>query len=150
MNETAKTLAAAVKELQTIRMRLQEAFENQWQFPLDGLLVGDIGEAYAVAHFDLHPLGETRKVHDFKTSDGKKVQVKITQKKRLGLGLSAPTFDYLLAFFLTEDGNIELLYNGKGSRVYSQEGKTARKSIAVTMLRKLNKKVPDDEKISSR
>jgi len=116
MTETEIKLRDAVKALQCARRKLHKAFP-EWNFTLDGNLVGDIGEAYAKAHFDLKKTERGKKIHDFETPDRRQVQVKITQKKTLGFGRSAPAFAYLIALHLSEDGDITVLYNGKGSRV---------------------------------
>ncbi len=149
MKSTKDKLKSAVKELQRARKQLHADFPD-WNFTLDGNLVGDIGEAYAKAHFDLEDLDGERKVHDFKTPDKRLVQVKITQKKIMGLGLYDPEFEYLIALFLTEDGDIQVLYNGLGSRVYDRPGQKPRKSISVKRLRELNKQVATSEAILRR
>lgn len=149
MTQTEQTLRDAVVELQRARKNLHRKF-SRWDFTLDGNLVGDIGEAYAAAHFDLIPVPGNSKTHDFRTPDGRYVQVKMTQKKRMGLGLSEPEFDYFIALFLSEEGEIEVLYNGLGARVYEQDGKPPRSSVAVTILRKLDKQVEDLERIPRR
>ena len=99
MTAAAQKLASAIRELQSIRRTLSAEFKD-WNFTLDGKLVGDIGEAYAISHYQLEHLDGDGSVHDFKSHDGRLVQVKITQKDCLGLGLSEPSFKYLLAFTL--------------------------------------------------
>lgn len=144
MTETETKLREAVKTLQGARKALRQSFP-EWDFTLDGNLVGDIGEAYAKAHFDLEKIDRGEKAHDFKTSDNRHVQVKITQKKTMGLGLSDPSFDFFIALHLGEDGDIKVLYNGKGSRVYVRPGQSPRKSISIGTLQEMNKLVDKSE-----
>ncbi len=144
MTETESKLRDAVKALQTARKRLHADFP-EWNFTLDGNLVGDIGEAYAKAHFSLEKIDGNSKAHDFKAPDGRCVQVKMTQKKTLGLGLSDPSFDYFIALYLGEDGDIHVIYNGKGSRVYERPGQSPRKSIPVRKLKELDEQVDRSE-----
>jgi hypothetical protein len=149
MTETETKLRDAVKTLQGARRILHENFP-EWNFTLDGNLVGDIGEAYAKAHFDIEKIGSGEKTHDFKMPDKRQVQVKITQKRTMGLGLYDPSFDYFIALHLSEDGDITVLYNGKGSRVYDRPGQSPRKSISIDRLKDINKKVNDSERIPRR
>ncbi len=149
MTDTKEEIRQAVKALQTARTRLSERFKD-WKFTLDGNLVGDIGEAYAFAHFDLTKIGTGTKDHDFVASDGKLVQVKMTQRNTLGLGLKEPTFDYLIALFLKPDGEVEILYNGPGAPVYTRPGKPPRKSIPIEELKNRDKDVDDADRVPKR
>lgn len=149
MSDTKKEIREAVKALQEIRTRLNQQFEH-WEFTLDGNLVGDIGEAYVFAHFDVTKIGTGTKDHDFEASDGKLVQVKMTQRTTLGLGLKEPAFEYLVALYLDSDGEIEVLYNGPGATVYTRPGKPHRKSIPIKELRKLNMDVNDANRVPKR
>jgi len=144
MTETESKLRNAVRALQLARKQLHADFP-EWNFTLDGNLIGDIGEAYTKAHFNLDKIDGNTKTHDFKTPDGRLVQIKMTQKKTLGLGLSDPSFDYLVALFLNEDGEVEVIYNGKGARVYDRPGQSPRKSISVRKLKELNEHVDTSE-----
>ncbi len=55
MTETESKLRDAVRDLETARKRLHADFPER-NFTLDGNLVGDIGEAYAKAHFSLEKI----------------------------------------------------------------------------------------------
>ncbi len=48
------------------------------KFPLDGHLVGSIGEAAAEALFDLQMVATSSTGHDSVTGDGQKVEIKAT------------------------------------------------------------------------
>ncbi|MDA3950318.1 MAG: hypothetical protein PF508_14005 [Spirochaeta sp.] len=149
MMDTEYEIRNAVKDLQMARSRLSERFTH-WKFTLDGNLVGDIGEAYAFAHFDMTKIGTGTKNHDFVASDDKHVQVKMTQRKTLGLGLKEPAFDYLIALFLGSDGEIEVLYNGPGAPIYTRPGKPPRRSIPTEELRERNRDVDDADRVPLR
>lgn len=149
MTPTEKQIREAVKSLQEIRTRLNQHFSD-WKFTLDGNLVGDIGEAYAFAHYDVKKICTGTKDHDFIASDGKPVQVKMTQRKALGLGLKEPAFEYLVALYLDSNGEIEVLYNGPGAPVYTRPGKPHRKSIPTDELRERNKDVNKADRVPRR
>lgn len=149
MIDTKKEIREAVIALQAARTRLSEQFKD-WKFTLDGNLVGDIGEAYAFAHFDVTKISTGTRDHDFVASDGKLVQVKMTQRKTLGLGLNEPAFEYLVAMLLDSDGEIEVLYNGPGAPVYTRSGKPNRKSIPIEELKNRDKDVDDADRVPMR
>jgi len=145
-NEYIEELPKLIQKLYGIVADLHSKFPN-WGFTLDGLLLGDIGEALACYQFDLEPLPGNEKTHDAKTSDGKLVQIKTTQKKTLGLGLQKREFQHLIAFFIDANGNPEIIYNGSGKRIWDELGDIKSNTIGVKRLRKLNDTVPDAERL---
>lgn len=149
MTETEREIKDAVKALQKARKRLSDRFKD-WSFTLDGNLVGNIGEAYAFARYELSKEGNNTKDHDFVASDGKRVQVKMTQGKTLGLGLKEPAFEYLIALKLGAEGEIEVIYNGPGAPIYTRPGKPHRKSVAIEKLRERNQSIEDKNRVPER
>ena len=106
-------------------------------FTLDGVLLGNLGEVYAAEHYGLHLLRESYKTHDAITADGKKVQIKITQKNKVGI-YGEP--DYLLVFQVQQDGTII------GKDPWESAGKmqkNGQRSISVARLRELEARPHD-------
>ena len=132
-----------IQSLYKIVQELRALFPT-WNFTPDGKFVGDIGEVLACYHFDLEPLPNNQKMHDAKTKDGKHVQIKITQRKSLGLGNTRRDFEHLIAYHLQETGEPKVIYNGSGKRVLESVTGNA---ISINTLRRLNKNVPESERI---
>ena len=112
-------------------------------FTLDGVLLGNLGEVYAAEHYGLHLLRESYKTHDAITADGKKVQIKITQKNKVGI-YGEP--DYLLVFQVQQDGTIIEIYNGPGKDPWESAGKmqkNGQRSISIARLRGLEARPHD-------
>lgn len=118
-----------------------------WQFTLDGKLVGDLGEALACYYFGLTPLAAGEKTHDAVAPDGRLVQIKTTQGKVFGLGLQRRPFEHLIALRLDGEGETEVVYNGRGDRVWRELGEITSCSIGVARLRRLNATVPEAERV---
>lgn len=145
-------------KLYEARNELKEAFKD-FNFTLDGKLIGDIGETIAIQIFNLEKLETGTKAHDCKTY-GKKpkfVQIKTTQKKekpgRIALGYSQPEFDNLIAIEISEDGMYEVIYNGPGKPILEKFKNRQSKngySISIKYLMELNSKLKPNERIAKR
>ena len=112
-------------------------------FTLDGFLLGDLGEVYAEEHYGLHLLPESNETHDAVTADGRLVQIKTTQRNRIGI-YSEP--DYLLVLQVQQDGTITEIYNGPGREPWECAGKmqkNGQKSISIARLRELQARQHD-------
>lgn len=77
--------------------------------------------------------------HDATTADGKtKIQIKLTQGKSIGLRAEP---EHLIVLRLARDLAIEVVYNGRGSSVWSKVGKLQSngvRTISVAKLRELD------------
>lgn len=150
MKKTPRNIGDTIKRLYAARNELRKAF-SELPFTLDGRLIGDIGEAIAIADFGLEKLKEGTKLHDFKTSDGKLVQVKTTQQheegKGVGLGLKKESFDHLIVIQLSEEGTYTILFDGPGKYVDEARLRRSSPSLTVSQLRRLNREVKADERI---
>ena len=132
--------------------KLRAAFNRKRQFTIDGRLVGDIGEVIAALEYDID-LDETAQPdYDGTTSDGRRVQIKATFQDHLTF---KTTPKYYLGLKLNEDGTFEEIFNGPGQYIYNRYSK--RKGIGlvllkfpVTELKKLQKKVKENEKIHTK
>ena len=98
----------------------QQALANYYaqtglKFTLDGRLVGDIGEALALEHFDLELPPKRTKGVDALTASGQSVQIKASGLKNSGPAFTPGTgiAHYLLFFqFDFSAGKATVIYNG--------------------------------------
>jgi hypothetical protein len=103
-----------IKQLLAITAKLKA--NHGRRFTLDGKLVGDIGEVLVAEKYCLELLPESTPVHDAEDELGRKIQIKASFKNYCyfpGEGKSVP--EYFLAVNITEDGELEELFNGPGS-----------------------------------
>ncbi len=131
-----------ILQLYQIIDELRSAHPNK-HFTLDGFLLGDLGEVYAEEHYGLHLLPESNETHDAVTADGRLVQIKTTQRNRIGI-YSEP--DYLLVLQVQQDGTINEIYNGPGREPWECAGKmqkNGQKSISIARLRELQARQHD-------
>ncbi|MGO8836616.1 MAG: DUF6998 domain-containing protein [Limisphaerales bacterium] len=143
-------IGAILKKLRSARDELHVTYPDH-PFTLDGNLIGDIGEAIAIIDFSLKKLDPGSKLHDCKTRNGKRVQVKTTQQtvpgKGVGLGLTKRSFKHLLVVQLLDDG-YEILYDGPGRYVNKKRKGKKSPSLSVKQLGELDTKVKPDERLS--
>lgn len=109
-----------IKELLKITSLLRERYKHQKKnFTLDGKLVGDIGEVLAAEKYGLKLYAENAEVHDgeeIKTR--RKVQVKSSFKNYSYFPYGvAKVPEYFLSLNITEDGDLEELFNGPGEYI---------------------------------
>ncbi len=133
---------------------LKKAFPQK-AFTINGRLFGDLGEVIATLYYyvELYPV--QKPVHDGKSSDGRKVQIKATFK-------NSPTFktkpDYYLGLKLSKDGGPpEEIYNGLGRTIYQHYKDRNRKGIGeislsfpIVELKKLSALVSPTDRIKKR
>ncbi len=117
-------------------------------FTPDGHMVGSIGEVLASYHYGVELYDPSHKGHDG-IAGGKSVEVKITQGGRVALR-SEP--EHLLVLKLHSDGSFDEIYNGKGSRVWSQFDPAKKPSngqyqISLPRLKAIMETVPPEERI---
>ncbi|MDD2972562.1 MAG: hypothetical protein PHE02_10575 [Lachnospiraceae bacterium] len=101
-----------ILELLHIVSDLEESFPGR-HFTLDGHLAGSIGEIMAAYYYGIELYEASEPTHDGKTSDGKEVQIKITQQDRVVINEES---EYLVVLFLNcSTGEISEIYNGTGA-----------------------------------
>lgn len=145
-----------IKELLEITEKLRDKYKKlNIKFSLDGKLVGDIGEVLAAEKYGLKLYSSNAPIHDGEEkSTGKKVQIKSSFRE----GSYFPHTEvpeYFLSLHITEDGELEELFNGPGQFIvdrYIKERKlTAVKNRNYTLskgvLKTLNAEVPIEDKI---
>jgi hypothetical protein len=140
----------AVLQLYAARNALREAFPGL-PFPLDGKLVGDIGEAIARAHWHLHPLPAGTKTHDGTDGHERRIQIKTTQQSRpaspVGLGLDKRSFEHLIVIQLRENASFTVLFDGPGSRIDEERQHKKSASLSVRQLQQLDRLVEPSERV---
>ncbi len=130
-------IAEKVKQIYAITTELEEMYPGR-HFTPDGHVVGSIGEVLVAENYGLQLLPASYETHDAVTQDGRYVQIKATQIKRIAIS-SEP--DYLIVIRIMPDGSFKECYNGKGSPVWNAAGamqKNGQRSISLSKLRKLH------------
>ena len=127
------------------------------RFPLDGHLVGSIGEAAAEAMFALTLCPASTAGHDAIAEDGRAVEIKATYGTG-GVGLRASAHDAAAALIVLRlsrqpDVDHEVVFNGSLLRVAHLAGamqSNGQARLGLRRLRALDATVPDDERIPRR
>lgn len=152
---TTKT-AALVDQLHAIVNELETLHPGR-RFPLDGHLVGSIGEAAAEALFALELVPASSPGHDAIADDGQTVEIKATYGNR-NVAMRATSRDAagaLIVLRLSRRSTIphEVVYNGSLARVLHSAGraqKNGQESLLLSRLRQLDTEVPDGERVQRR
>lgn len=135
-----------IKALYLIKHELEEMFPGR-HFTLDGILVGSLGEVLVAADYGLKLFQASYETHDAKASDGRLVQIKATQVKKVAIS-SKP--DYLIVIQIQADGSYKEIYNGKGAPAWDAAGpmqKNGQRSISLHRLSQIQKTQLDEDKI---
>lgn len=133
---------------ETVR-ELEELFPGK-HFTPDGHLVGSLGEVLAEYRYDLEPLAVGAKLHDARACDGRLIQIKATQRDRIGLR-GCP--DHLLVLRILSDGRDEEMYNGPGKLAWCCSGRrqsNGQRQISTAKLVKLMEQVSEDARLPVR
>ncbi len=131
MSRPIDELPALVRKLYSTTDRLRAVFPNQ-PWPLDGLLVGSIGEVVAAHRYGIDLHRASSKTHDGVAPDGRAVQVKATQSERGRVNLAEKP-DHLLVFRIDRDGSVAELFNGPGSIAWGMASKPNRNGRSVSV-----------------
>jgi len=145
MNKIEK-IPELVSALYRAVAELQRLFPDR-PFTPDGHLVGSIGEVIAAHDYNLRLLRPSTDGHDALTTDGRHVEIKITQGTRVALRKRP---DHLLVLKLRKDGATEEVYNGPGGEPWSHSGrmqKNGQRPISLSTLKILMETVSEENKI---
>lgn len=137
-----RKLRDLIRQLYVVVAALEEEFEGR-RFTPDGHLVGSIGEVVAAYAFNLTLLPASNATHDAKASDGTLVQIKLTGGER---GVSIYSEPQHLLVLQLINNRFTTVYNGRGSVAWQNcrpEAKNGQRSIALSMLRRLDKEEPN-------
>jgi hypothetical protein len=118
-------------------------------FTPDGHMVGSIGECLVADAFNLELMAPSNEGFDAKDSSGRRVEIKATQSSRVAFR-SCPPFTIIIQ--IHKDGSFDTCYNGPGKLIWDTfEGKerpsNGQYSIAISRVRELNERVPDEQRI---
>jgi len=115
-NKRSLTHCAKLKnEIQQL-LDITQKLRNQYGlgFPLDGRLVGDIGEALAQEEFNINLLPPNTPLYDAKEIDtGRMIQIKSSMNYFFSLPFNH-TPEFYLALHINSNGSLETVYNGPG------------------------------------
>lgn len=143
-----------IKQLLRITERLREKYDEKLDFPLDGRLVGDIGEALVSEKFDIELYGKNAQVYDgIQRRTNKRVQIKSSLKYNFSYPFNKD-LDYYIAVHIESGGGLEIIYNGPGKIVHDFIKERKRKTykdiwytVAASHLRMLNEMVKEEDRI---
>lgn len=108
-----------INELLEIAQRLRERYDRG--FSIDGNIVGDIGEVLAEEKYDLTLHEPNYPIHDAKTSDSMQVQIKASFKNSCYISNKLENRpDNYLFINIEPDGEIDEIYNGPASFIFSE------------------------------
>ena len=144
--KNADSIAQKIRELYAITTELESLYPGR-KFTIDGHLVGSIGEVLVAERYGLTLLPNSTQTHDAEAEDGRLVQIKATQTKRIAIS-SEP--DFLIAIQIQENGTWLEIYNGPGGLVWENAGKlqkNGQRPISVAKLKSLMKTVLDSHRI---
>lgn len=146
-----------IRELLAITKKLKDKYLHlNKNFSLDGKLVGDIGEVLAAEEYGLKLYAENTTIHDGEEiATGRKVQIKSSFKNNSYFPCGHVP-DYFLSINILETGEIVELFNGPGQYIVDhyiipnklKHYNNTWYTLAPGVLSKLNKDVPESEKIN--
>ncbi len=132
MNRTAEL----IRSLYVITSEMRQIHNRK--FPLDGLLVGDIGEAWAAVNLGLELLPPGTSLHDARDPvTGKMVQIKTTQNNGTYMKIG---YEELLVLKLHPDGSCAVIWHGDGATAWAHGNKeqvNGERQISFSKLAKL-------------
>ena len=144
-----------IKALLEITQKLRDDYKLG--FPLDGRLVGDIGEALVKKYFnvELHP--QNYPCHDcYEIDTNLHIQVKSSMKYNFSYSYIYHP-EYYMAVHINEDATLEVLYNGPGKLVEDYIKTKGLKdynktwyTLSKTALKELNMQVKEVDRIKIR
>lgn len=150
MDEKNRIKAVHKKVMELIQITNDlEALYPEKSFKLDGILLGNIGEVLAAYHYGIRLFKQSEPTHDGEViTDGKLVQIKITQSNKIILRENP---DYILILYLDRaNGEVTEIYNGTGNRVWEASRYVRQMNyyrISVPKLLQLREQITDDERI---
>ena len=116
-------------------------------FTPDGHLVGSLGECLAADAFGLTLNPASTEGYDAVAVDGKKVEIKATQRSSVSLSVvDKVEADLLLVLQLMRDGSFDVVYNGPASPAWDASGKpqkNGQRQISVSKLRRMQVEVDE-------
>lgn len=148
MEDELKTILEATNKLRTKYGR---------SFPLDGRLVGDMGEVLVKRDYLIELHEENNELYDaFELYTNRQVQIKSSMKYNFSFPYKNLP-EYYMAVHIREDAKIEVIYNGSGQVIKNYILQNNIKAynntwypLSVGILKKLNANVSDLDRIKKR
>lgn len=148
--------AELVEQLHRVVTELEVMHPGR-KFPLDGHLVGSIGEAAAEALFELDLVAGSSTGHDAIAADGRKVEIKATYGNR-SVAVRSTSGANAVALLVLRLSRVpstahEVVYNGPlgmALNVAGPFGSNGQAAMSLTRLRNLNLTVAPGDRISER
>lgn len=142
-------LSEKVIEIDRITREIEDVFPEK-SFQLDGILIGNIVEVMVAHAYGISLYKQSGKTHDGEVlSDGRKVQIKGTQKADSIVIRENP--EYLIVEYLDKKrGVIREIYNGPGDSVWKYASYVPGRNchmLRVNKLLEIDKTVPENERI---
>ncbi len=141
-----RQVAQFLDDLYTASDGLERMFPGR-KFTLDGHLVGSVGEVVAAYMFDLELNPASTLGHDARASNGKNVEIKLTQGQGVAIRREP---EHLLVLQRPKGGPVRVVYNGPGAQVWSAAGKmqkNGQRPVSLTRLSIHDKEVPDCDRL---
>lgn len=155
LSRTART-AVLVNQLHAIVQELEEMHPGR-KFPLDGHLLGSIGEAAAEAMFDLTLVAASSAGHDAIAAEGRKVEIKATYgTRRVAIRkTSHATATSLIVLKLSRSPRVEheIVFNGPllvASQAAGPTQSNGQAPVSLTRRRALNGTVSPADRVPRR
>lgn len=144
-----------LKALFEITKTLREKYNRS--FPLDGRLVGDIGEALVKKEFMVELYAENKECYDaFEVGSNRQIQIKASMKYNFYYSFKHNP-DFFMAVHIKENATLEVIYNGRGQLIKDyiiQKNLKAYNQtwypLSVGVLRMLNMNVNEADRIERR
>jgi len=146
MSEGIEAVPELVVRLYSVVSELENHFPGR-KFTPDGHLVGSIGEVIAAHAYELDLYPASTEGHDAAAPDGRQIQIKGTQAKKVGIR-SEP--EHLLVIRIEQDGSFFEVYNGPGSTAWEQAGpkqSNGQRTITLHRLRNAMKSISPMQQI---
>lgn len=145
-DDPAQRVPPLVRRIYGLVAELEALFPGR-RFTPDGHMVGSLGEVLAAYVFGLKLLANSTEKHDARAPDGRLVQVKATQGKRVALS-SEP--EHLIVLRIGPGGYPSEVYNGPGRLAWNASGKVQKngqRPVSVAALAKLMESVPAESRV---
>lgn len=144
-----------LKALFKITSALKEKYNRS--FPLDGRLVGDIGEALVQNEFHVNLYPENNECYDaYEIGSNRQIQIKASMKYNFSYPFKHNP-DFFMAVHIKETARIEVVYNGKGKLIKDYIIQNNLKAynqtwypISAGVLKMLNSKVDEIDRIKKK
>jgi hypothetical protein len=139
-------VASYLDDLYTASDGLERMFPGR-KFTLDGHLVGSIGEVVAAYIFDLDLNPASTLGHDAKSSDGRNVEIKLTQGSGVAIRHEP---EHLIVMHRPKGGPIRIVFNGPGYIGWRAAGKTQKngqRPVSLSRLSRLAEDVPEGDQL---